>query len=70
VVILGAPTDTLSGQVVDYRIENPIGIEGLAHVEELPVFGLLGAHLSIGFVGADAAVVVRFRWTRGSSASR
>jgi hypothetical protein len=33
VVILGALADTLRGQTFDYRIENPIGIEGLAPVE-------------------------------------
>src|SRR5918997_367222 len=45
-VVLGALTDTLSGQNVDYRIENPIGIEGLEPVENLPVFGLLSVLLS------------------------
>ena len=64
-VVLGALTDTLSGQTVDYRIENPIGIEGLAPVEDLPVFGLLGVILGIGCVGALASVVVRFRRSRG-----
>jgi hypothetical protein len=49
VVILGALTDTLTGQDVDYRIENPIGIEGLAPVEDLPVFGVFGVLLGIGF---------------------
>lgn len=65
VVILGALTDTLTGQDVHYRIENPIGIEGLAPVESLPVFGVLGVLLSMGFVGAVVAVVVRFRRARG-----
>ena len=64
-VVLGALTDTLSGQDMDYRIDNPIGIEGLAPVEELPVFGLLGVLLGIGCVGALASVVVRFRRSRG-----
>jgi hypothetical protein len=65
VVVLGALTDTLSGQDVDYRIENPIGIEGLDPVEELPVFGLLSVLLVVGIVGAMASVVVRFRRSRG-----
>jgi hypothetical protein len=65
VVVLGALTDTLSGQSVDYKIENPIGVEGLGPVESLPVFGLLGVFLGLGFLGAGAAVVVRFRRTRG-----
>jgi hypothetical protein len=64
-VVLGGLTDTLSGQNVDYRIENPIGIEGLAPVEELPVFGALGVLLGVGAVGAIASVAVRYRRSRG-----
>jgi hypothetical protein len=64
-VVLGALTETLTGQNVDYRIENPIGIEGLASVEELPIFGALGVLLGIGFLGAVASVVVRLRRSRG-----
>ena len=65
IVVLGALTDTLRGQDVDYRIENPIGIEGLAPVESLPIFSLLGVLLGVGCVGAAVAVVVRFRRARG-----
>ena len=65
VVVLGALTDTLTGQDVDYRIDNPIGIKGLAHVEDLPVFGVLTGLYAVGAVGAVAAVVVRFRRSRG-----
>jgi hypothetical protein len=68
-VALGALADTL---VVDpvvegvrYRIDNPIGIEGLGEVEGLPVFGLLTGLLLVGIVGAVASVVVRFRRSRG-----
>jgi hypothetical protein len=64
-VVLGALTDTLSGQNVDYKIDNPIGVEGLAPVEELPVFGPLGVLLGVGIVAAMASVVVRFRRSRG-----
>jgi hypothetical protein len=64
-VVLGGLTDTLSGQNVDYRIENPIGIEGLAPVEELPVFGTLGILLGVGVLGAIASVAVRYRRSRG-----
>jgi hypothetical protein len=64
-VVLGGLTDTLSGQNVDYRIENPIGIEGLAPVEDLPVFGALGVLLGVGVLGAIASVAVRYRRSRG-----
>jgi hypothetical protein len=64
-VILGALTDTLTGQDVHYRIENPIGIEGLGPSESLPVFPVFGVLLGFGLVGAIAAVVVRFRRARG-----
>ena len=65
IVALGALTDTLTGQNVHYRIENPIGIEGLAPMEQLPVFGPLGVLLGVGILGAVASVVVRFRRSRG-----
>jgi hypothetical protein len=64
-VVLGALMDTLTGQNVDYKIDNPIGIEGLAPVEKLPVFGVLGVYLGIGILGAFASVVVRFKGSRG-----
>ena len=64
-VILGALTDTLTGQDVDYRIENPIGIEGIAGGESLPVFPVFGVLLSFGFVGVIVAVGARFRRARG-----
>ena len=53
-----------------YEIANPIGIEGLAFVENLPVAGVLTGLLLAGVVGAGASVVVRYRRSRGSSASR
>ena len=65
VVVLGMLGDTLRGQNIDYTIENPIGIEGLPPVEELPFFAVLSVPLVIGCVGAVAAVVVRFRRSRG-----
>jgi hypothetical protein len=65
-VVLGALTDTLRGQEVGYRIENPIGIVGLAPVEELPVFGgILFVLLILSTVGAAASVMARFRRSRG-----
>jgi hypothetical protein len=53
IVALGALADTLTG------------VEGLAPVEELPVFGALGVLLGIGILGAIASVAVRFRHSRG-----
>ena len=67
IIVLGAIAETLRGQNVDYRIENPIGIEGLAHVEDLPAFDALGLGLlGIGTVGAIASVAVRFLRSRGT----
>jgi hypothetical protein len=49
-----------------YEIDNPIGIEGMGHVANLPIFDvLLNGLLLIAFVGAAASVVVRFRRSRG-----
>jgi hypothetical protein len=68
-VVLGALTDTLVldpvVEGVRYRIDNPIGIEGLGSVEDLPIFGVLNGLLLVGVVGAAASVVVRFRSSRG-----
>jgi hypothetical protein len=64
-VVLGMLGDTLIGQNIDYRVENPIGIEGLPPVEELPFFAVLSVPLVIGCAGAVGAVVVRFRRSRG-----
>jgi hypothetical protein len=65
--ILGALTETLRGQTFDYRIDNPIGIEGLGHVEDLQAFAVLGGGaLAIGTVGSVLSVVVRFRRSRGT----
>jgi hypothetical protein len=66
VVVLGALADTLSvNEAPGYRIDNPIGIEGLGYVEDLPVFGVLSGLLFAGVIGAVASVVVRFRRSRG-----
>jgi hypothetical protein len=67
IAILGALTETLRGQTFDYRIDNPIGIEGLGHVEDLQAFAVLGGGaLAVGAVGAVLSVVVRFRRSRGT----
>ncbi|MDQ3862778.1 MAG: hypothetical protein M3317_04635 [Actinomycetota bacterium] len=66
-VVLGALADTLPvNEAPGYHIDNPIGIEGLAFVEDLPVFsGVLTGLLSLGIIGAGASVMVRFRRSRG-----
>lgn len=46
-------------------IANPLGVAGLAHVEQLPVMGLFGAVLFASMLGALASLVVRFRGSRG-----
>jgi hypothetical protein len=49
-----------------YRIDNPIGIEGLGPIENLPILGvLLNGVLIVAFVGAAASVVVRLRRSVG-----
>jgi hypothetical protein len=66
IVVLGALSETLPvNEAPDYEIENPIGIEGLAFVEDLPVFGVLSGLLFVSIIGAVASVVVRFRRSRG-----
>src|SRR5215218_9235728 len=64
IVILGALADTLLVEGAG-KIDNPIGIEGLAFVEDLPIFGVLNGLLVVGIVGAAASVVVRFHRSRG-----
>jgi hypothetical protein len=66
IMVLGSLAETFSGQTFDYRIDNPIGIEGLANVEELPVFVVLTGIYAIGAVGAVASLAVRFRRSRGT----
>ena len=65
-VVLGMLTDTLSGQDVDYRIDNPIGLDGFPPVEQSPAFPFISALYAIGVLGGVAAVVVRFRRSRGA----
>jgi hypothetical protein len=66
IVVLGALGETLQvNEAPGYEIDNPIGIEGLGFVEDLPIFGVLDGLLFVGIVGAAASVVVRFRRSRG-----
>lgn len=64
-VAVGMVTETLTGQDVDYRIANPIGVPGAPAAEQSPLFPLLGVPFLFGVVLAVAAVVVRFRRSRG-----
>jgi hypothetical protein len=65
-VVLGALADTLLVEEgPGYEIDNPIGIEGLGYVEDLPVFGVLLVLLGVGIIGAVTSLVVRFRRSRG-----
>ena len=65
-IVLGALADSLHlNEAPGYRIDNPIGIEGLGYVEDLPVFGMLTGLLFFGIIGAAASVVVRFLRSRG-----
>jgi hypothetical protein len=64
VVVLGALRETLRVNG-GFRIDNPIGIEGLGSIERLPVFGALNGLFFVGFAGVVASVVVRFRRSRG-----
>src|SRR5215204_6837740 len=65
-VVLGALADKLLVEEgPGYEIANPVGIEGLAFVEDLPIFGVLTVLCGVGIVGAITSVVVRFRRSRG-----
>jgi hypothetical protein len=64
-VVLGALAETLAGQNVDYPIANPIGIPGMPPLEEGPFFAPIGIVFICGLLGATAAMVVRFRRSRG-----
>src|SRR5215212_5213611 len=66
VVLRRALVDTIPvNEAPGYKIDNPIGIEGLSGVENLLVNGVLNAIFFVGFAGVVASVVVRFRRSRG-----
>ena len=65
IMVLASLTETFEGQDVGYRIDNPIGVEGLAHVEALPVFVVFLVVYAVGAVGAFVSVAIRFRRSRG-----
>jgi hypothetical protein len=66
IVLLRALVDPLPVNEVPSRgIANPIGIEGLGKIEDLPIFGVSETLFLVAAVGAVASVVVRFRRSRG-----
>ncbi len=66
--MLAAVAQTLHGQNIDYVIDNPIGIAGVAPLEQNPAFVVIGPLLLIGFVAGVTALIVRFR--RGTGVQR
>jgi hypothetical protein len=65
IVLLGALADKLVvGDSPSFKIDNPVGIEGLGQPENLPVFVVLEVLFAVGVSGA-ASMVVRLRRSRG-----
>jgi hypothetical protein len=54
-----------AGEGPGTTIPNPLGVEGLAHVEQLPIMGVFGGLFVAALLGAFASLVVRFRRSRG-----
>jgi hypothetical protein len=46
-------------------IPNPLGVEGLAHVEQLPVMAVFGGLLAVTILAAFTSLELRFRRSRG-----
>src|ERR671910_678878 len=66
IVLPGALVDNLPvNELPGKGISNPIGIEGLGKIEDLPMFGVIEALFLVAAVGAVASVAVRFRRSRG-----
>jgi len=57
--------ETLGPDGQNLSVANPLGISGVPHGEDSPVFVLMTGTVLIGVVGAVAAVVVRFRRSHG-----
>jgi hypothetical protein len=65
-VLPGVLVDTIPVNEVPGRgIANPVGIEGLGKIEELPIVGAVEGLFLLAALGAVASVVVRFRRSRG-----
>jgi hypothetical protein len=66
VALLGALADKLVvSHDPTFKIDNPIGIEGLASPGNLPVFVVFEVLFAVGVGGAAASVIVRLRRSRG-----
>ncbi len=65
IVALSAFRETLIGQSMPYRIDNPIGIAGLPIDENHPLNIIMEFLIGISLLGAAAAVLVRFRRSAG-----
>jgi len=65
-VVLAVFRETLIGQNINYRIDNPIGIKGLPADESHPFYILLLILTGVGVLGAVASVFVRFRRSEGA----
>jgi hypothetical protein len=66
-IMLAALSESLPvNEAPGYRIDNPIGIEGIGFVENLPIVSdVLTGVLAVGVLGAAASVIVRFRHSGG-----
>ena len=70
VLAINAFTETLTGQIINYQIANPIGIKGLAPSVDNPLFPFLVFGILLSLFGAVASVIVRFRRSRGLERQR
>jgi hypothetical protein len=56
---------TMSEDGPGASIPNPVGVEGLAHVEQLPIMSVFAGLFIAALLGALASLVVRFRRSSG-----
>jgi hypothetical protein len=69
--VLGAVASDIGFQVSQSddgpgaSIPNPLGVDGLVHVEQLPAMALFGGVLVVAIVAAFTSLVLRFRRSRG-----
>lgn len=69
ICIIGALTERITLQPlrasVEATVANPIGIEGLAQIEDLYIFGPLSVLGAVGIIGGVVALGTRFRGSTG-----